>query len=476
MAMGGLQSKLDLHGYDISNVGGTDRGANKTCFRFLEANDNGQVKYECMKCNMQMTWTSKHGTYNLERHVTTSQRHNLQNQVSLGNDHVKAKDVRQIIKIVQLESKISQQLLCIHADLAQNRRKGVIQGCTEKPRERISLEIPPQSRAFDDVDKRLRKLVGKGLKMGKGEVNSLTIGTPQFIKRESIETLKKKGTQASVEDLDLGLRDGGEQGIHNDNTFLSERAGKKHFDTNRWSFWAPLQSSALIDFLTYDDRLGEFARVTVQIPLGFGVIHNAWHAGTDNIKMWNLRDNDNDESLRFFSYINGTPPILFTESSLKEFVAGVNEMEEPEANEEPDEKADEKEKKEKKEKKNKGRLLRPLKRKGMEPAEEPEEKADGKEKKDKKNKGYLLRPLKRKGMEPAEEPEEKADEKEEEKDKERSERRDVNPVDVNTVDAAKRVVKSQTPSYVDFIMYVKEAIGDKDWVPNSVSHVNLAKL
>ena len=240
-------------------------------------------------------------------------------------------------------------------DLKAKSFKTIIGGTVNNNKERRQGDITQNS--FKTVEKVLKKLIATQLREKK--YADIKLLKPQFIKRET----KKEKRSRDI--------DGGVQGLHNDQDFTKD----EQFDPKAFSFWAPLQKSALVDFLVHPDPNPEnedssiFQRLTVQIPVGYGVLHNAWHGGSDNVKMSRLEGED-EESLRFFAYVNADPGSIFSHLELRNFVKRIG----------------------------------------------------------------------------------------------------------NNAAATKQLIKSQTPSFTKFVEYVRHAVGNKKWLPNSSTFVDLTTL
>ena len=160
-------------------------------------------------------------------------------------------------------------------DLKAKSFKTIIGGTVNNNKERRQGDITQNS--FKTVEKVLKKLIATQLREKK--YADIKLLKPQFIKRSDPKKRKK--------DID-----GGVQGLHNDQDFTKD----EQFDPKAFSFWAPLQKSALVDFLVHPDPNPEnedssiFQRLTVQIPVGYGVLHGTAAPTTSKFAFKKLAD------------------------------------------------------------------------------------------------------------------------------------------------------------------------------------------
>ena len=282
-------------GYDIKGKADGD-----TCFRYNGCEEDGLVNVTCLRCNNAgLSWRHGHGSNALKQHISRAENHRLTDRVTLGPLRKKGQcqqticirqtsnpnsaltltrekgQCQQVISIVKLEDGTADRLL----DLEAKSFKTIIGGTVNNNnKERRQGDIKQKNSAFKTVEKVLKKHIATQLREKK--YADIKLLKPQFIKRET----KKEKRSRDI--------DGGVQGLHNDQDFTKD----EQFDPKAFSFWAPLQKSALVDFLVHPDPNPEnedssiFQRLTVQIPVGYGVLHGTAAPTTSKFAFKKLAD------------------------------------------------------------------------------------------------------------------------------------------------------------------------------------------
>ena len=109
------------------------------------------------------------------------------------------------------------------------------------------------------------------------------------------------------------------QGLHHDAGF-----GRDGTFNNKHALWLPLDANSTLDFLTYDEDEESFVRATIQLPYGWGIVHNLIHGGSstaDMVKRFLITGDGSLECLRLFAYVDVAAP---SQNFKKGFVMDAN--------------------------------------------------------------------------------------------------------------------------------------------------------